>query len=216
MTMQDNTAATPHEDVEYIYPAGAANTPTAQKRRVKGSIRETLWMFAIAVVIVAVLRLFVFEVAAVDGRSMQPTIQPHQRVVVMKWTQIFRPTPKRGEVIVTKYPGYKGYFIKRCIAVPGDTVRIEGGLVYVNHGDGDVLDTYGAGYVSGGSSATITIAEGHIYVLGDHRAISMDSHNVGQIPVSMVFGRADYIVWPLNEMQRISFTAPAERDNNNP
>lgn len=179
------------------------STDGPRRIRIRRSLRETLVLLIIALAAVLFLRLFVFEMAFVDGQSMMPTLRDLDRVVVMKWTHYLRRQPKRGEIIVTKYPNREGYFIKRVIALPGDTIEIRDGRPYVNSRQiFPQIDGY-----SSPDYALATVPEGHIFVLGDNRANSVDSHNLpppGFIPLDYLLGRADLLVWPLNNFKTLT------------
>jgi len=170
---------------------------TPRKKSKWRSVLETILTMVIAVCVVLFLRLFVFEIAVVDGTSMQPTLQPSERVLVMKWRQKVGIANKRGEIVVTRFPNDPGYFIKRVIALEGDRVRITGGVTYVN----DQPNEMGSGYTPQNMDE-MTVPEGHVWVMGDNRGVSKDSHSlsVGPIPCELLLGRADVLVYPLNRI----------------
>ena len=126
-----------------------------------------------------------FDTVMVDGESMMPTLRNMERIVIMK---TFNKQPKRGDIIATKYPQRTGYFVKRVIALPGETIEIKNGIAYVN----GEKDTNGNG-LSAPDYGLAVVPPGHIFVLGDNRANSVDSHNLpdgGFIPMDYILGRA--------------------------
>ena len=95
-------------------------------------IKDWVVSIAIAVVLAFFIRYFIVELYLVDGPSMRPTLLSAERLVVNKFIYRFRP-PERGEILVFRYPRDPSRdFIKRVIAIPGDTIEIRDGRVYVN------------------------------------------------------------------------------------
>ena len=94
--------------------------------------KDWIVSIVIAVALALFIRQFIVELYVVDGPSMRPTLLSEERLVVNKFVYRVR-NPERGEIIVFKYPRDTSRdFIKRVIAVPGDTIKIEDGRVYVN------------------------------------------------------------------------------------
>jgi signal peptidase I len=131
---------------------------------------------------------FFFSVLIVRGKSMEPNYVDGDVVGVNKIAYIVS-TPKRGDVIAMFFPGEtQKRFIKRVIGLPGETIRIADGLVYVN---GTLLVE---GYLS---PELLTIpnlerklVEGEYFVLGDNRVASSDSRAWGAVPESFIIGKA--------------------------
>lgn len=161
--------------------------------------------FLLAIVIALLIRNYVFALYVVDGSSMQPTLADGQILMVNNLRyRIWE--PQRGDVIVFTKTGISGThrgnwlvggnaLVKRVIALPGDTVFIDNGQIFVNdvalteeYIDYQLVDNYGP----------ITVEEGHLFVLGDNRypGGSLDSRSFGTIPISSVVGRADFVVLP--------------------
>ena len=165
----------------------------------------------IAVVIAFVLKTFVMTLAKVDGQSMEPTLQHADRMYVNK---LFY-KPERGDVVIVKSEKTNDRFwIKRVIAVEGDTLYIdfERGDVYVN---GEMIDEpyikeptrrtgrYIDNLMSKGEFTIgnpITIEEGEVFVMGDNRNNSADSRVIGPVAVEDIEGHAVFRFWPLNDM----------------
>ena len=144
-------------------------------------------------VIFVLLQTFVGRTYAVEQSSMQPTLEPEQRLIVDRLTPRFDPY-KPGDIIVFDAPALahlRAPAIKRIIATEGSVVELINGRVSV---DGVVLNepyTYGLEptYPSSGQARWI-VPTGHVFVLGDHRAVSVDSRSFGPVAVSAVIGRA--------------------------
>ena len=128
----------------------------------------------------------------VDGASMEPTLISGEYVVVSRLSYRLG-SPRLGDIIVFHFPrDPKEEYIKRIIGLPGDQVEINDGSVYVN---GQPLDeTYlkvKTNYVG-----TWTVPEGQLFVLGDNRNNSSDSHDWGTVPMDYVVGKAILVYWP--------------------
>ena len=145
----------------------------------------------------------------VDGSSMEPSLHTGEFVIVNRLAYRFG-EPELGDVVVFHYPGDpEQEYIKRVIGLPGDSIRIMSGVVSVN---GTSLNEP---YIAARPryNGTWTVPEGHLFVLGDNRNNSSDSHNFGPIPEENVIGEAFFIYWPptnwgLISNQRAATAAP--------
>jgi signal peptidase I len=132
----------------------------------------------------------------VDGPSMQPTLFTGEFVMVNKLAYKFG-SPQTGDVIVFHYPrDPQQEFIKRVIGVAGDTVKIQSGVVSVN---GAPLDEAYIAAPPAYQSEWIVPADA-LFVLGDNRNDSSDSHNWGPVPMQNVIGKALFVYWPVSRM----------------
>ena len=160
-------------------------------------IKDWVGSIVIAVVLAMIIRTFVVELYLVDGPSMRPTLQHAQRLVVNKFIYHFR-APEKGEVLIFRYPKDPSRdFIKRVIAVPGDTIEIKDGNVFVN---GELQNEDYILSKCRGDYPKSTIPEGHIFVMGDNRNNSEDSRfpDVGFVPFDLIKGKAMLVFWPLD------------------
>ena len=128
----------------------------------------------------------------VDGYSMYPTFDNGEFVIVNKlayrWSE-----PKRGDIIVFHNPRNPSVeYIKRIIGLPGETVTVSGGQVFIN---GELLDEP---YISEDPlyENEWIVPENALYVLGDNRNNSSDSHSWGALPVEYIVGKAMLVYWP--------------------
>ena len=156
----------------------------------------------IAVVLAFFIRYFVVELYLVDGPSMRPTLQSRERLVVNKFIYRFR-APERGEVLVFRYPKDPSRdFIKRVIAVPGDTIEIKDGRVFVNQ---QLMNEPYILSKTRGDYPLATVPAGHIFVMGDNRNNSEDSRfaDVGFVPYELVKGKAVLVFWPVDEFKTL-------------
>jgi signal peptidase I len=128
----------------------------------------------------------------VDGFSMEPTLQSGEFVVVNKLAYKLG-EPQVGDVIIFQYPRDPDQeYIKRVIGTPDDHVKIENGMVYVN---GVLLNEP---YIAAQPAYQNewTIPDNTIFVLGDNRNNSSDSHTWGPVPIEYVIGKALFVYWP--------------------
>jgi signal peptidase I len=163
---------------------------------------ELLKFAIIAVIIVAPIRLFVAKPFIVSGASMDPTFATGQYLIVDELSYHFE-SPKRGEVIVFKYPKDPSqYFIKRIIGLPGETVHITGGNVSITKTDGTTVpltESY-VKNIGNGADMVVTLPPGQYFVMGDNRPESSDSRYWGELPRANIVGRAFVRLLPVNEI----------------
>jgi signal peptidase I len=142
---------------------------------------------------------FALKAFTVDGPSMMPTIRSGERLLVDRLTYRLR-SPRRGEVVVFRVSGeQRQLYIKRVIGVPGDTIVISDGRVYIN---GIVLDEPYLESSVLGNFGPYAVPKGHVFVLGDNRNNSEDSRTprVGFVAHRMILGRALWRYWPLTRV----------------
>lgn len=150
--------------------------------------------------IFALIYLFVARFHKVSGNSMVPTFRSGDFLITEKVTYRFG-TPKTGDIVILKNPRDESQeFIKRIIALPGDTIRIERSFVFVNEQQlsepylpPDIPTPAGA-YLSEGS--TIKVGANQYFVMGDNRSHSSDSRDWGGVSKQEIIGRALFRYWP--------------------
>ncbi len=133
--------------------------------------------------------------AVVEGKSMEPNFYTGQLVIVNRFAYYFN-EPKRGDVIVLHNPQNptQDDFIKRIVGLPGETVQIKEGRVYVN---GALLnEPYIAQFCTAGCDGTWTLNSNEYFVLGDNRSNSHDSHAFGPLERELIVGQAWIRYWP--------------------
>ena len=198
----------PEVAVEEPEPAEAASSTEEKRGRSGGSwVVEIVETLVLTLIIFLVIQNFIAQPFQVQGSSMETTFLDGQYVLVDRLSHVWSPYA-RGQVIVFHPPegaGENGYpFIKRVIGLPGDTVAVRDGKVFVNAAALDEAYTYRD--ENGVSEPTEpltdtsswTVPPGDLFVMGDHRQASEDSRAFGPIPVSSVIGRVLIRYWPLS------------------
>lgn len=169
------------------------------------SFRNMEFLLYILFVVLAALaiRSFIAEPIRVDGDSMIPTLVHNEDMFVEKVSYWFE-DPLRGDIVICFYPGYTESCVKRVIGLPGETVEVRDGAIFI---DGKQLDE--SAYWNGeiiGDVDPVTVGAREVYVVGDNRNGSKDSRNpsVGCIPYAKVVGRVIAVVYPINEFETFS------------
>ena len=152
--------------------------------------------FASAAVYATLIVTFGFQVARVEGKSMEPTLQDQDRLIVNKAIYRFFEDPQPGDIVMHYYPADPDKsFVKRIIAEAGDTVRIEDGTVYVN--EVPFPDAIPAKFRSHEDYGPEVVQDAYYFVMGDHRSNSSDSRTWGQVPKKYIVGKVQLRWWPL-------------------
>jgi signal peptidase I len=151
-----------------------------------------------AAVYATLIVTFGFQVARVDGLSMAPTLEDHDRLIVNKLVYELG-DPRPGDIVMLYYPlNPEKMFVKRVIAREGDTVRIVDGRVYVN--DVPLHDEYvPQEFRSHDDWGPQVIQQGYYFVMGDHRNNSSDSRHWGPVPKKYIVGKVKVRWWPLQD-----------------
>ncbi|WP_084225151.1 signal peptidase I [Paenibacillus pectinilyticus] len=184
----------------------------AKPVQTKNETWEWIKALVIAGVLVIIIRWFLFSPFIVDGDSMHPNFFTGERLIVNKLVYDIR-APKRGEVIVFHAPEGKDY-IKRVIALPGETVKVTGDKVYIN-GE-ELAQPYiqaaidqavkeGHPYNTLKDFPESKVPDGEIFAMGDNRPNSKDSRMIGFVPYNKIVGRAEVIFWPVKKISFIHF-----------
>lgn len=162
------------------------------------AISWTLYILIILVVTFLVVQ-FVGQKTTVNGVSMYPTLEDGDSLIVDKVTYKFS-DPKRFDIVVFPFQYQEDtYYIKRVIGLPGETVQIVEGVIYIN--GQPLTEDYGWETIekAGLASDPITLGEDEYFVLGDNRNNSSDSRepSVGNVSKSSIIGKAWIRIWPL-------------------
>ena len=167
-------------------------------------ILEMIKVAVLAGITIALIRYYLFKPFYVKGASMEPNFHEKEYLIIDELSFRFR-EPVRGEVIVFRFPeDPKEYFLKRVIGLPGETVKVQGGKVYIYNSEnpeGFLLDeNYLPDSLITDGDRTTKVGENQLFVLGDNRPNSFDSRRFGPIDKSLVVGRAWLRGWPLNKL----------------
>ncbi|HFR3475754.1 TPA: signal peptidase I [Streptococcus suis] len=185
----------------------------------------TLILFMIALF---ASRYFLWDPVSVDGHSMDPTLQHQEKLVMFKTTSI-----DRFDIVVaseTDSDGTEKLIVKRVVGMPGDTIRYENDVLYINDQEVDepYLDEYLAAFkkdklqeeyaynkqfqavaqaaqaftqdANGSVDFSLTVPEGQYYLLGDDRLVSLDSRSVGTFARDNIKGEVVFRMWPVNRI----------------
>jgi len=186
-----------------------------------GSIEKPEWAYIdkedaktifFAVGISLLIRTFIAEPRFIPSLSMYPTFDISDRLVAEKLTYLKR-HPCQGEVVIFKAPDSlrsRGYssndvFIKRIVATAGDIVEVKNGQTLVN---GEVLDWPYPAEKPTYTMAPQLVPEGYVFMMGDNRNNSYDSHIWGPLPETNIIGRAVFKYWPPQKIGQIEFPVP--------
>jgi len=185
----------------------------------KSVLRDWVESILIALLLAMVIRTFVIQAFKIPTGSMRMTLQEGDLILVNKFVygakvpfvNYYLPAlrePKRGDIVVFVYPeDKKKDFIKRLIGLPGETIEIKGGSIYVN--DKQVEEPifkqiyyYNRGDF-GAEGQKIVVPKDSYFVLGDNSASSKDSRYWGFVPKENLLGQALVIYWPIHRMRKI-------------
>ena len=172
----------------------------------RGFLREWIYPIVVAILIVSAIRFLVVDHYRVDGQSMEPNIHSGERIVVNKLLYRLR-HPERGEIIILRAPEGKNY-IKRVIALPGETIKVKDDDVLVN--GKKLKEPYLASAIKKANkegfpynnfdypfdNKPAVVPADSLFVMGDNRSFSKDSRSIGYIKYKDVIGKAEFVFWP--------------------
>ncbi len=175
------------------------DAPEEYRARDRRLLRLAVPLAIVLIALVGVLYV-AYDFARVDGASMEPSLHDEDRLLI---TLEYR-TPARGDIVEIVSPTRDGAddvrLIKRVVGIPGDQVRFEGDAIWV----GGELTPYPAHILQYEAPVgEFAVPDGHVFVVGDNRPISLDSRFFGPIPLEIVTGRAIAVFLPLHRLGRI-------------
>ena len=173
-----------------------------QKRNARKEVFSWVRMFAIVIVVVFVLTQFIIINAKIPSGSMENTIMTGDRVFGNRLAYIFG-EPKRFDIIIFRYPDdEKQLFIKRIIGLPGETVEIHDGQIFIDGSKTPLKDVTTKEFMQG-SFGPYTVPDNCYFVMGDNRNNSKDSRYWEHTFVTddEIVGKAFLRYWPLNKIK---------------
>ena len=187
-----------------VMTAEKSSAETTSGMSIKHLVKSNIRLVVVAVALAVVIRLFIAEPRFIPSNSMDPTLHIGDRLLIEKLSYRFH-RPHRGDIVVFEPPpqlqaiGYRPEqaFIKRIIGLPGDTLAVHQGQVYRN--SQPLTETYilaSPNY----EMNPVTVPEDALFVMGDNRNDSNDSHIWGFLPVENVIGHAAVRFWPPNNL----------------
>lgn len=155
---------------------------------------EILQSLLVAAVLAFLIHTFIMQNFRIPSGSMEPTLQIQDYIFASKLAYRLD-EPKRGDIVVFKWPkDTSRYFVKRLIAVGGETVAIKDSQLYI---DGELVpEDYLPQGLRFGSYGPVTVPEGYYFMLGDNRNNSSDSRDWGFVPRNLIVGKEIFIYWP--------------------
>ena len=177
-----------------------------RQQKVENPLIELVKTFVLSGVLALGIRSFVAEARYIPSGSMLPTLQINDRLIIDKLSYEFR-SPERGDIVVfsptdeLKKQNFKDAFIKRVIGLPGETVEVKDGQVYIN---GQVIQEKYIEDKPNYRFGPVKVLDNQYLVLGDNRNNSYDSHYWGYVPREKIIGRAVVRFWPPNRVGEIT------------
>ena len=179
-------------------------TESDKKAKLWHGFKENGTTVLIALLLAFLIRVFIAEPRYIPSESMFPTLETGDRLVIEKVGYRFH-LPAKGDIVVFQPPaklrllGYEPNqaFIKRAIATAGETVAVKDGIVYINN------EPQSESYIAAPPEydlLPVTVPEGKLFVMGDNRNNSNDSHVWGFLPTENVIGHAVFRFWPLERI----------------
>ncbi len=171
------------------------------RKEIRVWTRDLLIAIGLALVII----VFLYQPVKVEGTSMAPLLSDQERIFINKFVYRFEPI-QRGDIVVFWYPlDRTKSFIKRVVGLPGETVEIRQGAVYVN---GKVVpEPYvPPQYEDLSDFGPVRVPRDSYFVMGDHRVSSNDSRVFGPVASRFIYGRAVFAYWPVDHFGSLSAT----------
>ncbi|HLY40701.1 MAG TPA: signal peptidase I [Terracidiphilus sp.] len=157
-------------------------------------LRDLVISAAISVLIIT----FLYQPVRVEGTSMLPRLEDHDRLFINKFVYDFE-SIQRGDVVVFHYPrDPEKSYIKRVIALPGDRLRIDHGQVWIN-GRKQRENYVPLLYRDTRSQPEMVVPDDTYFMMGDHRSISSDSREFGPVERDLIYGKAVFVYWPAKD-----------------
>lgn len=158
-------------------------------------VQEIVQVVLPALLLALVIHLFLAQATVVYGRSMEPNLHERERLIIDKISYRLHP-PQRNDIVVLDLPEMNEMLVKRVVGLPGETVEIRGGVVYV---DGQPLAEQFPHEASIHDAPPVNLGAFNYFVLGDNRGNSNDSRSFGAVNREAIVGRVWLRYWPLQQ-----------------
>jgi signal peptidase I len=187
-------------------PIPPENSPLPQLRR---ELRSWTRDLAVALGLALVIIIFLYQPVKVEGTSMAPLLSDQERIFINKFVYRFEPI-ERGDVVVFWYPrDHSKSFIKRVVGLPGETIEIRAGRVYVDRKEWK--EPYvPPSYLDDLSYPPVQIPDDSYFVMGDHRDSSNDSRVFGPVSRQNIYGKAVFAYWPVDHFGSLTMSSTVE------
>ena len=197
--MDEEQGGQKRPEVEVPGAGGGGATESVTARGAAGVVHSWLRDVVVAVLISAFIIVFLYQPVRVEGTSMLPMLEDQDRLFINKIAYRMGEI-HRGDVVVFQYPrDHEKSYIKRVIALPGDTLRIDDGHVYVN--GVRLQEPYvPKRYMDDRSQREMVLPPNEYFVMGDHRSISSDSREFGPVDRDLIYGKAVFVYWPMEQV----------------
>jgi len=203
------TGGSPDPQKSSLVPAPSSQDATSSQASTHHLLRNEIRVWTrdllIAIGLALVIIVFLYQPVKVEGTSMAPLLSDQERIFINKFVYRFEDI-HRGDVVVFWYPLDRSKsFIKRVIGLPGETVDIRHGLLYVN---GQVIpEPYvPPQYTDVTDFGPVKVPKDSYFVMGDHRISSNDSRVFGPVASQFIYGRAVFAYWPVDHFGSLSTT----------
>jgi signal peptidase I len=194
--------------------ANSQPVPAPDTRSSSNTLRKEIRVWTrdllIAIGLALVIIVFLYQPVKVEGTSMAPLLSDQERIFINKFVYRFEPI-ERGDVVVFWYPlDHTKSFIKRVVGLPGETVEIRQGTLYVN---GKVVpEPYvPPQYEDSSDFGPVRVPKDSFFVLGDHRISSNDSRVFGPVSSQYIYGRAVFAYWPVDHFGSLETTEASSK-----
>ncbi|MGH9327515.1 MAG: signal peptidase I [Terriglobia bacterium] len=166
-----------------------------------GFFESRFWLrdLILSLLLAFIVIVFFYQPVQVEGTSMMPELYNHERIFINKFVYRLEPI-HRFDIVVFHFPlDPSKSFIKRVVGLPGETVGIRGGRVYIN-GKPLAESFIPPSYLDHDNFGPILVPPHHYFVLGDHRDDSNDSREWGCVGRKYIYGKAVFVYWPLSQI----------------
>src|SRR5712664_3006717 len=191
-------------------PQDATSSQASTHHLLRNEIRVWTRDLLIAIGLALVIIVFLYQPVKVEGTSMAPLLSDQERIFINKFVYRFEDI-HRGDVVVFWYPLDRSKsFIKRVIGLPGETVDIRHGLLYVN---GQLIpEPYvPPQYTDVTDFGPVRVPKDSYFVMGDHRISSNDSRVFGPVASQFIYGRAVFAYWPVDHFGSLASVVAGDK-----